>query len=154
MPSKQEVLQHPSITHVAGSNSIPGTRETMMGFTIVPEGKTPDENWQALSWRVDDDDLLDTYSMQLAQGRYFSDERPTDFTNGVVINEAMVRSLGWENPIGKRLDIPGEIENASVIGVLKDFHYESFHHAIEPLVLYFAPRYENLSIRFQGGKPE
>jgi putative ABC transport system permease protein len=122
----------------------------MISFSLRPEGKPADETWEATAWRIDDFDLLETYGMELEAGRYFTEDFSTDSSRSVVINEALARGLGWDDPIGKRLDIPGEIEEARVIGVLKDFHFESLHHAIAPLILYVAPRYENLSVRFRG----
>ena len=101
-------------------------------------------------WRLDDADLVDTYKMNMVAGRFFSDEFPSDATQGIVINEALAQTLGWDNPVGRALDIPGEIEGSRVIGVVEDFHFESFHHAIEPLAFYIAPRYGNLSLRVSG----
>ena len=150
-PFKNAVLQHPNITHAAGSNSVPGTRESMMSFHLVAEGLSEDEQVSTYGWRVDDYDLLDTYGLKLAEGRYFSEQFQTDASQGIVINESLANALGWEQPIGKRLDIDGETQNARVIGVLKDFHFESFHHPIGALALYMAPRYEMLSVRVQGG---
>ena len=145
---KQTLLQHPNITHAAGSNSVPGGG--LMSFGINPEGKEQDESWTAQAIRLDDYDLLETYGMELATGRYFSEDRPTDATNAVVINEAMARSLGWNDPLGKRLDAPGEVDEGTVIGVIKDFHFESLHQPVAPLFLYYAPRHGNLSLRLTG----
>lgn len=145
---KNELLQHPGILHAAGSNSFPG--ESAMSFSIRPEGVPEDEQWIVHAIRVDDYDFLDTYGMDMAAGRYFSPEFRTDASHGVVINEALAQSLGWEDPVGKRLDIEGELEDGRVIGVVRDFHMRSLHHEIEPLLLYFAPRHENLTLRISG----
>ena len=145
---KSAVLAHPSVTHAAGSNSVPGG--SLMSFGLNPEGKAQDESWTAHAIRLDDDDLLATLGMEMAAGRYFSEERPTDLAGGIVINEALARSLGWDDPVGKQLDAPGEVEEGLVIGVVKDFHFESLHQAIDPLFLYFAPRFGNLSVRITG----
>jgi putative ABC transport system permease protein len=142
---KTEVLRHPGILQAAGSNSFPG--ESMMSFSIKPEGVSEDEQWIVPAIRVDDYDFLTTYRMEMAAGRYFSRDHGTDATNGVVINESLAKSLGWHDAIGKRLDIEGELENGRVIGVVKDFHMRSLHHDIEPMLIYYAPRYENLSLR-------
>ena len=145
---KQALLQHPNILQAAGSNSIPGSG--MMSFGLNPEGKDQDESWTAQAIRLDDFDLLETYGMEMVAGRFFSEDRPTDATNAIVINEALARSLGWDDPVGKRLDAPGEVENGTVIGVIKDFHFESLHQAVAPLLLYYAPRRGNLSLRLTG----
>ncbi len=142
---KNEVLRHPNILQAAGSNSYPG--EEAMSFGIRPEGIPEDEQWTAHAIRVDDYNFLDTYKLEMAAGRYFSPQFGTDASNGVVINEALARSLGWKDAIGKRLDIRGELQDGRVIGVVKDFHMRSLHHNIEPLILYYAIRHENLSLR-------
>lgn len=145
---KNTLLQYPNILAASGSNSVPG--EDMMSFGIRPEGKPETEDWTVSTIRIDDFDLLETYRMEMAAGRYFSQEFTTDASHGIVINESLARSLGWENPIGRQLDIPGEIENARVIGVIKDFHMKSLHFPIEPMVFYFAPRHGNLAVRISA----
>ncbi|HMB89684.1 MAG TPA: FtsX-like permease family protein, partial [Rhodothermales bacterium] len=129
-------------------NSVPG--QGMMSFGINPEGLAQDESWTAAAIRLDDFDLLDTYEMKLTAGRYFDPQYPTDSTSAIVINEALARSLGWDDPVGKRLDSPGEIEAGTVIGVIKDFHFSSLRQAIDPLFLYIAPRHATLSVRISG----
>ncbi len=147
---KQALLQHPNVTHAAGSNSVPGS--STMGFGINPQGKAQDESWTAQAIRLDDFDLPETYGMKLAAGRYFSEQYPTDATHAVVINEALARSLGWtaEEAVGRRLDVPGEVDEGTVVGVIRDFHYASLHQAIAPLLLYYAPRHATLSLRLTG----
>ena len=145
---KQALLAHPLITNVTGSNRVPG--EGMMSFGINAEGKAQDEGWTATAIRVDDFDFLATYGMELVAGRYFDPDLPTDSTSAVVINEALARSLGWDDPVGKRMDVPGEVEAGVVIGVVRDFHFSSLRQAIEPLFFYVAPRHATLSVRIRG----
>jgi putative ABC transport system permease protein len=57
--------------------------------------------------------------MEMAEGRYFSRDFPTDESEAVIINQSLQTSLGWQNPIGKRLDISGETKNTHVIGVIR-----------------------------------
>ena len=142
---KEEVERHPTVVKSAGSNAVPGSGTSTFG--IAPEGAAEGDQWLAHVVRIDDYDLADTYDFDLVAGRYFSPDQPTDMAAGVVINETLARQLGWTEPVGKRLDIPGEISPATVIGVVKDFHFQSLHHAIEPLVFYAAPRRQNLSVR-------
>lgn len=142
---KNELLQHPRVLAATGSNSVPG--ESMMSFGVLPEGKPETEDWTVSSIRIDDFDLLETYGMEVADGRYFSPEFSTDASSGVVINESLARSLGWDDPVGKKFNVPGEVNPGHVIGVIRDFHMKSFHFPIEPLFLYFAPRHGNLSLR-------
>ena len=76
-------------------------------------------------------DLHSAMGFEVAQGRYFSRDRSTD-VNSCVINETAVRALGWDEPVGKSLISPYSKE-LTVIGVIKDLHTRSFHHATEPI---------------------
>jgi putative ABC transport system permease protein len=145
---KQTLLQHPEIIHAAGSNSVPGA--TTKSFTIHPEGASKAETWVTPTVRVDDFDLLATYGLQMTAGRYFTPGFATDSARAVVINQTLAGTLGWDDPVGKRLTISGEVEDATVIGVMEDFHLTSLRQAIDPLVLYVAPRWDFLSVRLTG----
>jgi putative ABC transport system permease protein len=70
----------------------------------------------------------------MAEGRFFSDEFPTDKKDALVVNEAAVRAMGLEDPIGKRL-LGGRI-----IGVIKDFHLRTLHHKVAPLAMAWEDR--------------
>ena len=86
-----------------------------------------------------DYDFMNTYGMQLAAGRNFSRQFLTDTAN-YVINETAVQQLGWKTPqnaVGKDLIYGGT--KGKVIGVVKDFHFESLHQAIIPLILLQLP---------------
>ena len=76
-------------------------------------------------------DLHKAMGFEVVQGRYFSRARSTD-TNACVINETAVRALGWDDPLGKSLISPYSQE-LTVIGIIRDFHTRSFHHATEPI---------------------
>lgn len=72
------------------------------------------------------------HGFELAAGRALSEEPGAD-TYAVLVNEAMVRELGWTDPIGKRLTI---ISTYTVVGVVKDFNFASLHGPVEPAILF------------------
>ncbi|MGC3943819.1 MAG: ABC transporter permease [Chryseolinea sp.] len=82
-----------------------------------------------------DADYFDTYGMELVAGRVF--ERGTaDTTKSVLVNEAAVKMLGWpsaQDALGKPFGSGDNIKK--VIGVVKDFHFESLHKSVEPLLI-------------------
>jgi putative ABC transport system permease protein len=81
----------------------------------------------------------------MKEGRYFSEEFGTD-TSGIIINEAAVKLMGWNNPLGKIFDTgSGPL---SVIGVVKDFHYESLHYDIRPGALMLLGDHTSMSERY------
>jgi putative ABC transport system permease protein len=67
--------------------------------------------------------------MELVEGRNFSPNIPSDSLNGYILNEAAVKALGWTSAVGKKFGA------GTVIGVVKDFHFQSFDFSIEPLFL-------------------
>ena len=98
-----------------------------------------------------DTTFFDTYNMKLAAGRFFSGAFPTDTTKAVLVNEAAVRTFGWqkpENAIGKRF---GKGADAKfVVGVVKDFNFESLHKPVEALLINYAMGGNRLSLKIDG----
>ncbi len=111
--------------------------------TIVSdwEGRQTDD--QFLMYMLSADfDFLNTMGIAMAEGRYFSRKFTADTSNGIVVNEAAVRAMNMENPIGKKLF------DLNIIGVVKDFHFASLHSRIGPLVIYYNPNeIQNLLIK-------
>lgn len=84
-------------------------------------------------------DFLQVMGMKLTAGRDFSQRLLTDVGATAIVNEALVRTMGWDEPLGKRLQLPngtGGITAGRVIGVVADFNFKSLHTEIEPLVMY------------------
>lgn len=100
-----------------------------------------------------DDNFINTLGIELVEGRDFIENSTEDRFKGYLVNEAFVESMGWENGVGKPLQAFGgplnRQEGGSVIGVVKDFHYYSLQHKIEPL--YIALYDENGSRRSDLG---
>jgi putative ABC transport system permease protein len=95
-----------------------------------------------------DTSFFDTYDMKLAAGRFFSAAFPADTAKSLIVNEAAVRTFGWqkpENAIGKRFG-KGDDQQV-VVGVVKDFHFESLHKPVEALRIGYARRGNKLSVK-------
>jgi putative ABC transport system permease protein len=101
-------------------------------------GRTEGVNWTGKqkkfsSWVIyTDQDFATTYKISIKEGRFYSDEYKTDSKSGFVINERAAKEMGFDEPLGKVIDMWGR--KGKIIGVVKDFHFNSFHHAIEPLI--------------------
>ncbi|MCK5058451.1 MAG: ABC transporter permease [Candidatus Aminicenantes bacterium] len=149
---KNELLRHPDITHVSASSSLPLGRNSFTAHHVV--GKPKDELIMLYS-QIVDEDFLDTYKMKLLQGRNFSKDYSTDPGESIIINEAAAKRLGWiDNALGKEIEIFMSINSMKkykIVGVVKDYHFQSLHEKIQPLVLYNANphggNYYRLSIR-------
>ncbi len=83
-----------------------------------------------------DNDFVKALDLKIIAGRNFSKDNPADITNAMIVNEALVKEYGWSDAIGKKL--PGRFEH-QVIGVVKDFHFESLHNTIKPMALVIKP---------------
>jgi putative ABC transport system permease protein len=84
--------------------------------------------------------------IKLKEGRNFSREIAADSANyAIILNEQAVRALGLQNPLGSQVMVASEYE-AIVVGVVEDFHYESLHSQVEPLVLTLSDRQDYLEI--------
>jgi len=78
------------------------------------------------------DNFIDVLGMRMAAGRNFSPDVATDLRGAMIVNETLVRQMGWTDPLGKRMGLRGR----TVIGVVRDFNYKSLHAPVEPLVMY------------------
>jgi putative ABC transport system permease protein len=124
---KKEIRQNASIIHVAGAHCMPGMRLNNIGF-----GADEVEDGFTLNLILCDPEYVNVMNFEMAQGRFFSPDFPTD-TSAIVINEAALNLIGWKDPIGKKINNWGDDRHDfPVIGVAKDFHYESMHEKIRP----------------------
>lgn len=158
---KEELEKLPEVTNVTRSTDLPTTG--VFGDFYIPEtdGKsdetTPDVS--IYSYMVDDD-FVETMGIQILAGRDFDEQYGTD-NRAVILNEAAVRLIGWENPVGQYLRYPGgENQRFQVVGVMKDFHSQSFHSLVEPFALFhessetYQLNHEFLALRLQAGKEQ
>ncbi|MBX7153045.1 FtsX-like permease family protein, partial [bacterium] len=83
-----------------------------------------------------DEDFLKTFDMELIAGRNFSSAMGIDSLS-VIINETAAIALGLSDPIGQRLRVPESNFEATIIGVVRDFHFRSLHEKVSPLVIGF-----------------
>ncbi len=145
---KNEFMKHSTIVSASASYTVPGRRPS--SNAMLPEGFAGDQ-WQTFLINWADYDYLETYKIQLAAGRDFSRDFETDKDEAFILNEAAVKSLGWNSPedaIGKNWNL-GNRRKGKVIGVTKDYHFNSLHQKISPLVIHLDPDYfVFLSLRF------
>ena len=128
---KEKLLNSPAIQEVTRSGDVPGRMATTMSFRT--EGMAEDD-WQGMNALYIDRDFIPTYGMEMIAGRAFDNNISTDLTNGYILNETAVASLGWhpEEAIGKPFTVHNE---GRIIGVVKDFHFNSLHQNVQPLFL-------------------
>jgi putative ABC transport system permease protein len=136
---KHDWLQNPAITGVTASRRKMG--ENLGLVKIHYEGDDQDHLITA-AFKAVDYDYLPFYGLELVEGRNFSHKTGTDFkhdlSGGYIINETLKKEIGWDSALGRQFGI-NENNLGSIIGVVKDFHFYSFHQQIGPLLLYVYP---------------
>jgi len=150
---KDQVLQHANIISAANANSIPSYEYSDNAHWL--EGWDRSKIFTLASSRVSYD-FDQALGLEMAEGRFFSREMPSD-SFGVVINEAAAKALGLEDPLSARFVDIGDNEEDDmflpVIGVVKDFHFASMQSEIAPMAMHFMPgNYEGvIAIRLGNG---
>ncbi|NQT80062.1 MAG: ABC transporter permease [Candidatus Aminicenantes bacterium] len=135
-PFKEVLRNNSNVIDVSGSNTLPGRSFSNIGF-----GAEGVEKSFTLNLCVCDYDFLNTLKLEMAQGRFFSREFSTD-SHAAILNEKAVKLLDWENPIGKKINNWARNRgNFTVVGVIKDYHYESLHQEIRPQALFLSGGY-------------
>jgi ABC-type antimicrobial peptide transport system permease subunit len=112
------------------------------------EGQKADESIPWLIVKGVDYDFQKTFGIEMSEGRFFSEEFSSDRKQGMVVNEAAVRAMNMDSPIGKKFhfwDFDGII-----IGVIKDFHFKSLHNPIEPMVMKMGINPQKMAIRIKS----
>ncbi len=133
--AKARLKQIPDVVQVGAADNFPGG---WRGFSPVwPEG-VADNQSTATTLFGSDSEFVPALGIELAAGRNFSDEFPSDEKNAALINETAARQFGWKDPVGKSIkflmtSLKSEVR--MVVGVLKDFHMTSLRDMIGPIVI-------------------
>jgi len=143
---KKQLVKHTDIKHATVASDFPVNGLTQNGY--VPEGK--DEYISIHALHVDPD-YLETMGMKLVKGRNFRSPPTTD-SNKILINQELTKSLNWSDPIGKT--ITRNRVDYKVIGIVENFHFESFHKPIGPVLFTLKPWKSYLITRINGNNPD
>jgi putative ABC transport system permease protein len=127
---KNELLKCPSVVDVAAKNL--GQWRSM--------AKVNRDSSLNFAYETVDASYLTLLKVPIVYGRNFSEEFPGDSINSVLVNETFVKRAGWDNPIGQRINFwYRNNETYSVVGVVKDYHYESLTKEIAPQLFTMRP---------------
>lgn len=136
VPFREALLSNPSIENVTASGTLPGKSFANWGF-----GAEGVDKQFTLNTCICDYDFLTTLGITLEQGRFFSRDFPSD-SCAALLNETAARLLGWDNAVGKKINNWSMNRgNFTVIGVIKDYHYESLHQEVRPQALFLSGGY-------------
>ena len=144
-------------------NQVPGVKiASSIGHSILGrnnntsglkwDGKNPDDKILFENVRVSYD-MIETLGVEMVEGRTFNRAYGTD-TAKVIFNEAGIKIMGLDEPIGKVIRLWDEYD-LEIIGVVKDFHFQSLHAEINPLFFILSPQNTwKVMARIEGGKEQ
>lgn len=136
-----ELLQNPNIESVATSWGVPGLGVGGQVFLVEREGEMIQQD---LNTVYSGNDYVKTMGFEIIEGRDFRTTSEADIERSFIINEAAVKLLGWSgSPINKKIRFFHGKEDGHVVGVVKNFNFESLHNKVEPLLI--------MRSRSQGG---
>lgn len=132
---KDAVKQVPGVINISNSTAVPGRNNNNNGYLI--EGRKDETVLMTTNWV--DYDYLNTYQMSLASGRFFDELYSTD-ERACLINEAAMKEFNITDINGTRFiqpDVDGTVDYLSIIGVVKNFNFESLRNPVNPYVFCF-----------------
>ena len=136
------------IKEVGAANSYPGGPNLNLNlFTIQTNSGYVDKGVECYSV---DEHYFQTLGIKMVKGRNFSGL--VDTLHSIVVNEAMAKHFGWDDPIGKRVKFPGDTSGnyLEVVGVFKDFNQKSLYNPVAPLLLFYGPNGNMIQIKMDG----
>jgi putative ABC transport system permease protein len=145
---KTELAKIAGVESISGTTAMPG-QQNFFGISYQEMGSKEQVTGRGI---FVDDDYAKVLGLELKEGRFFSRDFSTDSLS-VLLNEKAVSELKLKNPVGARLTTPEAFLNApdgspyayTVIGVVKDFHFQSLHQQIAPLFINYSGKFADAS---------
>jgi putative ABC transport system permease protein len=133
---RNELASFDSVISVAGSTASLGSDRTYIASPVRFLLKQTMSHYFLIGH-----DFLKTIGLEIIEGRDFAREFMTDPKEAVIVNETLVKEMGWDSAIGKKIKtFMGRKDPLTVVGVVRDFHFESLHNPIKPAIFYIEPR--------------
>ncbi len=141
---KESLMGEPEIANASTVYTYPGLRFPFFTYRFPNLNRTGQVNATLDDGSVwmrsvfGDEDMPQTFGLELVDGRLDAKTSEDNVPNEFIVNEAAVRFLGVENPIGETVEFTYANENPDrgrIVGVVRDFNYASLHHAVEPMIM-------------------
>ncbi len=138
---RTELLKNPNIKKAAMHDYLPHSSSNWCYVTW--EGAGP-EDYMKMNVNYIDEYFIPAYEMTILDGRAFTTSMRGWEENAVILNESAAQKIGWDEPIGKRIVYNVDYRSrkwggATVVGIVKDYHFLSLHHTIGPIMLRLLP---------------
>lgn len=130
---KQSLLENPNVLYVSSTSSRVGEGSGKLLFDVeTDQGMVQ----RGINFAIADHDFVEALGIKMVQGRDFQEDMPSDTLSGVIVNETFVKRMGWNDPIGKKIEAGDENTlRARVVGVMQDYHQTGMYNEIESLLL-------------------
>jgi putative ABC transport system permease protein len=145
---RDELLRNDHIISVGTSSSRMGQQ---LGRTnVFPEGSNNSNTNIITSIMVADENFIPTMGMRMVEGRNFSVDY--DDSLSMIINEEMAKLLKWNDPVGRKISLqsgptPNDQTAYTVIGIVKDFHFATIRHRLEPMFILYNKNNAAMSVK-------
>ena len=125
---KNELLRHPSVLYASSTHRVIGN--VYGGWSLRLD---PGTRYDVTALYADED-FFDTFGLEMKSGRSFDSAFQTDRTEAIIINETASARIGLSDPIGERAELE-QVRTGNIIGVVRDFNFESLHVSPVPMVI-------------------
>lgn len=127
---KEKILESPHVQSVSMSD-----RNFISGGSSQRLQNKEGEITEVRFLRIDED-YIRTFGLELMEGRNLFRTEPTDSFYNVIVNETLVRELDIEDPVGERIVLDSDGTTANIVGLVRDFHFDSMHDEIQAVMLH------------------
>ncbi len=143
-----ELSTKPNLKNAAGSNhNMTGHNGGTYG--IQWPGKDPNDRTEFENMQVTPN-FIKTMDIEFKEGRNFMPDSQSE-SDKIIFNEAAIAFMGLENPLGKKVELWGN--QVEIIGIVKDFHFDSFHEAVKPIFFILRNNHtRNIMVKLEAGK--
>ena len=143
-----EIRTLPGVKEVGSANNYPGSPNINLNlFTVSTNTGFVDKGVECYAV---DEHYFDVLGIRMVKGRNF--QGPADTLRSIVVNEAMAKHFGWDEPIGKIVKFPGDTSGnyLQVVGVFRDFNQKSLYNPLAPLLLFYGPNGNVIQVKMDG----
>lgn len=129
---KDTILTLPRVLFASGSSTVMGKPPLTREARPADAGDEANMSYRRIEADVD---FLKTYKMEILSGQDFSNDLKNENSDATIISEETIKALGLENPVGANFNMIKPVQAKKIIGVVKNFHIESLHEALQPVII-------------------
>lgn len=135
---RSELLKNNQVKNVTLGQSVPFNEDYKTSGIVWP-GKNPDSS-PLFRYSITASNYIETFGMEIVEGRSFMEDYTSDQTN-YIVNEEAIKHMDLSNPIGEKISFWND--EGEIIGIVKDFHHVSLHKKILPHIISINPKHYN-----------